>query len=471
MSLLSNVNKQDSGIPSVKSAIVVASVWFLITFPGRAGFDTVYAIQLMRDGETTNWWTAWYFRILQVLTFNGKNIFVFALFGILLLTLSFLFFVRGLPFSTKVLNFAFYGTVISPIFGVFGVTVQHDVLQTSGLLLLLGLEIRNVRGMIMSTNKKLFLYSTSFALMATSHAALVTVSLSILILIIRYRQYFLATALTVGFVSLTTLSGIGVDSSWMKNGKFDSIILDLKCIAQHPDARINETQWKFLETMMSVSEWKNPVSCSSLSFMPFAENLNYQNIGINTVFIKTYVLVSLHNPSLWAQSHIVRTTLALPPPFFRSPENMVDLDYSKPVGEGTNWALQKGNNIVIHPSVDDPSLEIEVPILHQLDFLVQAVSFVINQASWFWGWAGFWLWPTLLLLLLIASLGNKWFLIFLTTAYPVLSLHLLYVVFGWGPTPRHLQVTIIVGIFASLIFIRQFVIVSKDAFSKSAIDS
>ena len=75
MSLLSNVNKQDSGIPSVKSAIVVASVWFLITFPGRAGFDTVYAIQLMRDGETTNWWTAWYFRILQVLTFNGKNIF------------------------------------------------------------------------------------------------------------------------------------------------------------------------------------------------------------------------------------------------------------------------------------------------------------------------------------------------------------------------------------------------------------
>ena len=447
-------------------AVIVALTWFFITFPGRAGFDTIYAIQMIRDGQTTNWWTAWYFRILQLLTIDGRVIWIFSLVGILTLTLSFLYFIKSIPLANRIKNFAFLGTILSPIFGVFGVTVQHDVFQTSGLLLLIGLEIRQSRNLDVSKKEKFTFYSTSFLLMATSHAAAIAISLAILVLVVRHRDIRLAIALSVGFLSFTLISAIGIDSSMMKYGKYDSVILDLKCIAQHPDARITDSQWKFLETMLPRKDWQKSEICSSLSDMPFMPKINYTNVGLTETFVKTYLLISIQNPSLWAQSHIVRTTLALPPPFFRSPENMVDLDYSKPVGQGTNWALQKNNNIVIHPSVDDPSLKIEIPVLHQADFFIQALSFLVNQASWFWGWAGLWLWPTMLLLFLIAYSGRQRFLALITTSYPVLSLHAFYVVFGWGPTPRHLQVTIIVGIFALLVFMRIAISSFVDKFQK-----
>lgn len=435
-------------------SVFVALIWFLITFPGRAGFDTIYAIQIMRNGQTTNWWTSWYFRILQLLTVDGKLIWIFSLIGVFALTLSFLYFVRSIPISNKIKNFAFFGTILNPIFGVFGVTVQHDVFQTSGLFLLLGLELRQTRKLDVTNKERVAIYSTSFLLMATSHAGALTIALAILVLVVRYKKILLGIGLTIGFITFSFVSNIGIDSSWMKYGKFDSVLLDLKCIAQHPDARIDNSQWEFLKTMLPMDDWKKPQSCSSLSNMPFKDNFNFSNVRISNKFIMTYFKISLQNPSLWAQSHIVRTTLALPPPFFRAPENMVDLDYSNPVGQGTNWALQKGNNIVIHPSVDDPSLKIEIPVLHQIDFLVQALSFLINQASWFWGWAGLWLWPSILFLSLVANFGRQQFRTFVTISYPILSLHAFYVLFGWGPTPRHLQITILVGVFASLIFVK-----------------
>jgi len=305
--------------------------------------------------------------------------------------------------------------------------------------------------------------------MATSHAAMITIPLAIVVLLARYRKFIMPLILSLGFIVFTFVSAVGIDSSSIKYSKYDSLILDLKCIAQHPDARISDPQWSFLETMLPLETWKKPVSCSSLSNMPFRENLDIENVGLNQEFIRTYLSVSLQNPSLWAQSHIVRTTIALPPPFFRSPENMVDLDYSKPVGEGANWALQKENNIiVIHPSVDDLSLKVEIPVLHQLDFVVQALSFLINQASWFWGWAGLWLWPCMLLLFMTASLRPQWFMALITTSYPILSLHLFYVAFGWGPTPRHLQTTIIIGIFATFMMLVQLIEPFKKLFGEKS---
>lgn len=455
----------------VNRAIAVALFWFLITFPGRAGLDTVYAIQMMRDGQTTNWWTAWYFRVLQVLTLNGRVIWLFSLVGVLILTLSFLYFVKSIPISKKTRNFAFYGTVFSPIFGVFGVTVQHDVLQTSGLLILIALEIRQSRNLETTNGAKIVLYSISFLLMATSHAAVIAVTFAVLVLLTRYRKIGMALLLALGFSLFTVVSAAGIDSSQMKYGKFDSVLLDLKCIAQHPYARITPSQWAFLETMLPRESWERPQSCSSLSHMPFKEKFTYENVGLNQPFIKTYLMISLQNPSIWAQSHIVRTVIALPPPFFRSPENMVDLDYSKPVGQGTNWALQKGNNIVIHPSIDDPSLKKEIPVLHQLDFLVvQSLSFLINQASWFWGWAGLWLWPSMFLLFFTASLGRKKFIDFITCSYPILSLHLFYIAFGWGPTSRHLQITIIVGLFSSLLLLKMVILYGIKMYRISSVD-
>jgi len=451
-------------------AIVVALFWFFLTFPGRAGFDTVLAIKLMREGQTTDWWTAWYFRVLQVLTFNGRAIWLFSLVGILTLTLSFLYFIKSIPISEKMRSFAFYATVFSPIFGVFGVTVQHDVFQTSGLLLLIALEIRQSRNFEISDRSKLTVYTVAFLLMATSHAAVITFALAMIILLIRYRKVAMVFFLSIGFYLLSTVSAVGIDSSWMKYGKFDSVVLDLKCIAQHPDARISVSQWDFLETMLPLETWKEMLRCDTLTFMPFKKDLNYKNVGINQEFIKTYLLIALQNPPLWAQSHIVRTTSALPPPFFQGPENMVELDHSKPVGEGANWALQIGNP-VIHPSIDDPSLKIEVPILHQLDFLlVQSLSFLINQASWFWGWSGLWLWPSMLLLFFTASLGRRMFIDFITYSYPILSLHLFFVAFGWGPTSRHLQITIIVGIFASLLLGKMVILKGIKMYRNSSLD-
>ena len=64
------------------------AIYFFALFPGRLNPDAEKSIRLMLDGESSANWTAYYFRILQVLTFNGKTIALISFLGLFQLSVE-----------------------------------------------------------------------------------------------------------------------------------------------------------------------------------------------------------------------------------------------------------------------------------------------------------------------------------------------------------------------------------------------
>jgi hypothetical protein len=132
---------------------------------------------------------------------------------------------------------------------------------------------------------------------------------------------------------------------------------------------------------------------------------------------------------------------------FPIPENQVNFDFSQPLGKGTNSALQSGPPL-LHPSIDSPELDQRLSLMKPLEVIVQFPAFLVNQASWFWGWAGFWL-----VVALIASIKLKLFKNSSTMFFsflPLLLLHLIIIAIGFNPQGRHLMASIFVGLYLGI---------------------
>jgi hypothetical protein len=159
-------------------------------------------------------------------------------------------------------------------------------------------------------------------------------------------------------------------------------------------------------------------------------------------FTKSYLSIATKNPAIVIQAHLQRSSIALPPPFFQGPQNQVDRDINNPVGLNTNIALQLGPE-VLHPSIDLPSLKLDIDFLKPLESFALLSVFLVNQASWFWGWGGLWLWPIFIYLLFRLKERNA--LSLMTLTYPILITHAALVAIGPIPAPRYVMSTILVG--------------------------
>jgi hypothetical protein len=159
-------------------------------------------------------------------------------------------------------------------------------------------------------------------------------------------------------------------------------------------------------------------------------------------FLKTYLRIATRNPAIVIQAHFQRGSQALPPPFFQGPENQVDRDIRNPVGLNTNIALQLGPE-VLHPSIDDPALKLDHNYLKIPESFALFFTFLINQASWFWGWGGLWLWPIFLFHIVAWRIRSARLICLLN--YPLILNHLIHVAIGPIPVPRYVMSTILIG--------------------------
>jgi hypothetical protein len=152
--------------------------------------------------------------------------------------------------------------------------------------------------------------------------------------------------------------------------------------------------------------------------------------------------------------------MALPPPFFQGPENQVDRNIQNPVGLNTNIALQLGPS-VLHPSIDDERFKIDNSALKILESFVLFFSFIINQASWFWGWGGLWLWPTFIYIILTLRIRSFRNLMVLT--YPLVATHLILFLVSPIPAPRYVMSSILTGfVFTVMLLLKLLEATNKE---------
>jgi hypothetical protein len=413
--------------------------WYISQFPGRLGFDNSEIIRMLQSGRSTDWWSAEFFWYMKILSGNGRVIFVLSAVQTVLLTIYLMRFVRLFIAGRKTQDFVILATAVSPIFGNMAVNVSHDTFIVIGALSIVTDNVRFFRKVHESTLESRLSYLITFvgllSLTFSTLGKIILISQIVFLIITRQKiTRYLVTVPLVGLFSITSFLHV----EHFDKTQFNQLLVwDLKCIAQHEMAEISENQWVSLESFAPREEWKIPVSCklgdAQVAVMP---NLNYENLPR---LAKTYFEIVKQNPAIALQAHFQRASPALPPPFFYGPENQVIRDPNIPVGLGSNNALQQGTEL-LHPSVDEPSVNVKVPLFYPFEAVAQTLIFVVNQASWFWGWGGLWLYPIALHYILKGKLRR-----IVPELFPIIVLHLSLVVIGPGPFGRYVLTTILIG--------------------------
>jgi hypothetical protein len=436
-----------SGSRWLIGSAVAATFWYVSLFPGRLGSDPIQAINLMENNQSTDWWSATYFWFLRITTFNGQSIWLSSLLSIVTLYLTLVYFLYSLPEKkTRIAKVAFF-ICLSPLFGNFAVNINHDVLFTSGIFLLLGYSLRN----FLNNCKKIDDFVPYFAIVLFLN------SKTGYFLIIAFLAYTLFTrrsiARVVGLVffsfALFIVTSFGVTKSSVPM-HYLPFLADIKCVAQHPEARINGNEWNFLVSIAPLENWKKPLTCSSMDIA--ISEVRSQKLEVVKLadFAKNYFSIASKNPAIVIQSHLQRSSIVLPPPFFQGPQNQIDRNIDNPVGLNSNIALQQGPE-VLHPSIDYPPLKSNLSFLKPFESIALLGSFVINQASWFWGWGGLWLWPVFLYFMF--TIKERRLLKLIQLGYPIILTHIILFLVGPIPAPRYIMCTILVGNILSVILI------------------
>lgn len=429
----------------------ISLLWYLALFPGRLGFDYSEAIRIMQRGQSTDWWTASFWWYLRITSFNGKSIFLASAISLFILGYSLLYLSKSIEIDRYPNRKALIFFYCSPLYGGFGLNISHDVFIAAGIIIFTAFHIRRLIGRVSISNSDLIALILATALVLTTHYGPFIIVGNLFFLILK-RNHRYAIILLFVSVFVFFVSTVGV-TKVPKYGAILPIIADMKCVAQHAEAEITEQEWAQLVSLAPKSEWKNPTNCymidDTFRIMP---SLELAKVSLTSNLIKTYIGVSGRNSAIVAMAHIQRASIALPPPFFAGPQNQVMLDPNIPIGLGTNTALQSYAG-VLHPSIDEPSVTKNIAVLKILEVPAQGLIFIINQASWFWGWGGLWLWPIALFSLVYLKRRYEGSLLPIISS--TLILHGLLIILS-APLPRYVMSTIILGNFFLLTMILDF---------------
>ena len=425
--------------------LIVSSTWYLSLFPGRLGFDYSKAIVMIQNGESTSWWTSLFWWFLRISSLEGRTIAIASFLCLTGLGYSLFYLCESLPGKKTVNRLSLLLVSLTPIYGAFGVNVSHDVFQVAGILIFTGFQFR-----VFSAREKIgsadyLAVTLASAMVLTTHYGLPLVAVNVFLFLL--QKYFKLAFLIVGSTLLiSAISPIGI-TQVPTYGLVIPIMGDLKCVAQLETAELSEADWNFLLSIAPKSEWTKPKTCSFIDYsiedMP---SVKLADIEFNKSLVSNYLRISAKNPAVVAMAHFQRASVALPPPFFFGPPNQVTRDPDVPIGQGTNNALQSYPG-VLHPSIDEPSVDLKIGWLAPLEALAQAGIFLINQASWFWGWGGLWLWPVVVYL----AVSYKGIGVFgrLSILSNILVLHGLLLILA-APLPRYVISTILLGLLITI---------------------
>ena len=410
--------------------------YFIALFPGRPSYDAVLITDMMKNGESAATWSATYFRLMQVLTFNGNILSVASATGMVVFYFSFLFLVTALPFSNRIQLITRRVVVALPVFSIFALTVNHDVFAVSGTFLLVGLLIKNKP--LKNTNLVMLIFAGFLTSMSwLGIAAFLGFIFSILIKR-RYKEAILSFIMITTFV-VGSLLILNVDPG--PSNRWLPVVGDLKCVAQDPDSEITQAQWDSLILLAPKNEWLDPASCVIADFAPDAAE---KNISINPLkSIKLWAQLLITNQKTMVEAHLQRASVALPPLFSAPPPNPFSTDYLNPIGQGVPANLFQFSEF-LSTGRHTGQYESTPNFLKPIEIITLTAAHLFNRTAYFWGWGGLWLLLCYFFFPFIFKKRN------LHALNPLLFTHILMLFASPGPISRYVYASIITGIAISV---------------------
>jgi len=377
-------------------AIAIVFYWVSL-FPARFGADTNSLILLMEKDESTAHWTALYFRIFQGITLDGQAIWLGSFICISLLAISLENLIRAISRDKRIMARLRIVIACSPFFGVFGMTLDHQLFTTVGFLNCLAFSIsRKVE--LSPTNferakelRNVWLGFSFFFLQMTFQGMLISAVFAFMFF--KKSRAIIVSSLVLVF-SLTAASVLQVSttrtevSAAVSDLRMVPLLGDIKCVVQHPKVDLTPSEMGTLNKLGGLDKWREPKSCivADNAFFALHGSSKYQ-----TEIAKTWLSLSSRYPQLVLVAHLQRSSMALPPPFFRGQPNMIPTNDLEPAGTDLSVELHQWSEI-FKTSIDNENMKIDRPkIAKLLEPLPLLITFFFNQNSEFWGWGGLWL--------------------------------------------------------------------------------
>jgi hypothetical protein len=424
-----------------KLEILSFLIYFLGLFPGKVGSDADKAMELMRNGESTANWTEVYFWFLKLLTFNGSYLALASGFGYACFLFSVHYLVRSIWKSANSFSAVTYSVVIfSPLIGVYGMTLDHNLQSTTGCLILTALVLQLLRKEELTSKTKILFF---FALLLTSMSIIGIVTLAGFVLVLLITRQPLKLIASTGILATAiVLVGSSLPVTPRAVGfKYITALEDIRCLVSNENVKISESDLKILERFGPLSIWRDPVSCVipdtgefvRLKITPENENL------IRGVWLRLF----RDNPRYILVAHLQRSSVALPPGISGPQPNGYETDILLPLGANTPRWLHLWPGVIDDARFNAGDIQSQPQILKYLQYLIIFPSIVLNYNSHIWGWGGLWL--LISGVILVRNWGRKGLIILV----PVVTAHLFLFLMIPTPDPRYTYFSITLGLLLS----------------------
>ena len=423
---MSFMRKQIFGIKIFHMAALI--FWYVTLFPGKVHVDTGTQLQLIKDGQTTNNWTSSYFFILQLFSFGGRTTALVSLFSLICLYFSLYYFSRVFSQTFSFMDRSLTVLLFTPLFGFWGMAVNHDIFAACGAVLLfsLGAELLIYNNRIRIPIVFIGVFLSTFSYLTLSSA----IVLGLALVIKRKIKEPLVISLTILSFLLINFSGIYTTP---KIATAVPLLSDIKCATESPSINLSDDNWAILSDLAPTKFWITPqigFACSQSNSL--FGNIDKSNLDAREV-LKVWINVVQDKPTIVFVSHLMKSREAFPPPLIQPPNNYVDIS-----GTSKDFRTLQNNSFLM--TTRDDSNNFPIPGMAEIGKVVDFSGFVFNLRTDYFGWAGLWLLLSILIFFFKFRTLNS-LLIFLILGAP----HLMTFLIAPDVDLRYLLATCLVG--------------------------
>jgi len=347
-------------------------VWWIVFFPGFFSADSFSAVQMARTGVLGNAFTAPWALYVRIFSFHGHAIALLTLINGLVLVYSITRFTYAI-FSLNIAAKASFILTLTPIVSGMGITLWHDILMTSGLILISTFFIGKQKNET-NRNAGVFLEFIPGVLLASFRpnglpTILVFGFFYGLFQLLKQRSQFTRTIKWL-MVTISSTAAFSVICSYLFlglspiNASFAKqwMQYDISCYANSSGGQ--GFVEKFIPEIGSTKTWKSIHACT---FLSTATITSEEAISAEKFIIPAWLQILKSDPQFIFKTHLERHAYLNPIPIFGVPTEPFlhsDIEFKD---LGIKWAF---------PVIAD-----------QARLLMR----IWNASRALTGWAGFWI--------------------------------------------------------------------------------
>jgi hypothetical protein len=323
---------------------LIQFIWWVIFFPGFFSGDSFAAVQMAKNGELGNSFTASWALYVRIFSFHGNAIALLTLINGLALIYS----VTRLGyamFSARTAAISTFLLTLTPVVSGMGITLWHDILMSAGIVLVTSFFVNLQKNP--TSARRFFLLELIPGSILTSFRpnGLPTIAVFALLyglfIFIKYRVNFMQTAkmlvMAVLMSSFITIIGanlvLGLSpinnyfaQEWMRN--------DISCYANSPAGK--GFVEKNLPGIGTTDSWRSFAACT---FLNDAKVSREEKVAAEEYVPSAWLALLKLDPTFVIETHAKRNAYVIPFPVFGIPTEPFLHSTIEFKDQGISWAF------------------------------------------------------------------------------------------------------------------------------------